>query len=459
MSLSYLNIAGQFQFNCRCTQCRRAVECVDVRFVVRDNPAYAIISDRLPLSAPSCGCSTVISCLQLRPASASPMFAQRYIGQTHGGLPGRHAGGKACIRIRCQNITRTATVAAQATIQAETSGRPAGRGQTSFHHGITYVCYEGNSFYVKFNNSGARVLVDPWLVGDLQFFEQGWLYTGRKRGCGGSSGVAIDVDQVAADTDAILISQWVDDHTHVPTLTRLPKHIPIVAQPEAAQRIKPLGFKHVTTISPGQTLQLCDGKLQVRATAGALVGPPWSARQNGYILRRWYTCKQQHPASTLLSTFQSMVNGDCGLGLQFIMCHKGRQAQVPCFMLYAQQEQGVETPASLYYEPHCDFDAKSLQGLGPVDVVVSPVQGVLLGGYPLLKGDTNLISLLKLLRPKVLVPLLNADLDQEGQLASLMLVKGSSAAADIRQQLAASGLADTKLEYPGPPGESLALAL
>eukprot|EP00879_Flechtneria_rotunda_P010976 GHRR01011469.1.p1 GENE.GHRR01011469.1~~GHRR01011469.1.p1 ORF type:complete len:169 (+),score=17.20 GHRR01011469.1:29-535(+) len=154
MSLSYLNIAGQFQFNCRCTQCRRAVECVDVRFVVRDNPAYAIISDRLPLSAPSCGCSTVISCLQLRPASASPMFAQRYIGQTHGGLPGRHAGGKACIRIRCQNITRTATVAAQATIQAETSGRPAGRGQTSFHHGITYVCYEGNSFYVKFNNSG-----------------------------------------------------------------------------------------------------------------------------------------------------------------------------------------------------------------------------------------------------------------------------------------------------------------
>eukprot|EP00879_Flechtneria_rotunda_P017516 GHRR01018365.1.p1 GENE.GHRR01018365.1~~GHRR01018365.1.p1 ORF type:complete len:172 (+),score=32.94 GHRR01018365.1:1372-1887(+) len=97
-------------------------------------------------------------------------------------------------------------------------------------------------------------------------------------------------------------------------------------------------------------------------------------------VQRWYTCKQQHPASTLLSTFQSMVNGDCGLGLQFIMCHKGRQAQVPCFMLYAQQEQGVETPASLYYEPHCDFDAKSLQGLGPVDVVVSPVQGVLLGG-------------------------------------------------------------------------------
>jgi len=49
--------------------------------------------------------------------------------------------------------------------------------------------------------------VDPWLVGDLQFFEQGWLYTGKKRGFGSRSGVNIDVQEVAADTDVILISQ------------------------------------------------------------------------------------------------------------------------------------------------------------------------------------------------------------------------------------------------------------
>lgn len=71
----------------------------------------------------------------------------------------------------------------------------------------------------------------------------------------------------------------------MPTLSRLPRHIPIVAQPEAAERIRPLGFSSLTTISPGQTMQLCGGKLQLRATAGALVGPPWSARQNGYVLR------------------------------------------------------------------------------------------------------------------------------------------------------------------------------
>jgi hypothetical protein len=59
--------------------------------------------------------------------------------------------------------------------------------------------------------------------------------------------------------------------------------------------------------------------------------------------------------------------------------------------------------------------------------------------YPLLKGDTDLLKLLKLLQPKVLVPLLNADLDQEGKLTSLMSVRGSSLAADVRQQLAAAG--------------------
>jgi hypothetical protein len=59
--------------------------------------------------------------------------------------------------------------------------------------------------------------------------------------------------------------------------------------------------------------------------------------------------------------------------------------------------------------------------------------------YPLLKGDTDLLKLLKLLQPKVLVPLLNADLDQEGKLTALMSVRGSSIAADVRRQLAAAG--------------------
>lgn len=62
-----------------------------------------------------------------------------------------------------------------ATSQPSTSGvRP----PSTFGHGITYTSYEGNSFAVKFNTTGVRVLVDPWLQGDLVFAEQTWLYKG-----------------------------------------------------------------------------------------------------------------------------------------------------------------------------------------------------------------------------------------------------------------------------------------
>lgn len=50
--------------------------------------------------------------------------------------------------------------------------------------------------------------------------------------------------------------------------------------------------------------------------AGALVGPPWSKRQNGYVMR-----------------------------------------------------EGTPQPASLYYEPHCDFDESSVRAVGKVDMV------------------------------------------------------------------------------------------
>jgi hypothetical protein len=68
------------------------------------------------------------------------------------------------------------------------------------------------------------------------------------------------------------------------------------------------------------------------------------------------------------------------------MCLRSHQlgARVGCacdVLCVVLQEQGVdEAPASLYYEPHCDFDQSSVAKVGPVDVVVSPVQSVLLGG-------------------------------------------------------------------------------
>jgi hypothetical protein len=64
------------------------------------------------------------------------------------------------------------------------------------------------------------------------------------------------------------------------------------------------------------------------ATSGALVGPPWSQRENGFILRE---------------------GGGGGGGV------------------------------SVYYEPHCSFDARALQQEPPVDIVISPGAQVNIG--------------------------------------------------------------------------------
>lgn len=301
------------------------------------------------------------------------------------------------------SLRRTARLAVAAQLPGQQQAQQgADQHSRTFHEGVTMTAYEGNSFAIKFNQCGARVLVDPWLVQDLTFFDQGWAYTGRKRVLGPGR---LNVNEIAGETDVILLSQYLDDHTHMPTLSRLPKNLPVIAQPEAAARIAPLGFTDVRTIAPGQQLEACGGRLRVRATAGALVGPPWSARQNGFVV----------------------------------------------------EEVGVQRPARLYYEPHCDFDESSVRSVGRVDVVVSPVLDVLLGGYPLVKGEQELVKLLRLLRPAVLVPLLNAELDEEGSLVSLMSKRGDIQA--LRDTLAKAGLGDVDVDMPAPPGEAFAIAL
>lgn len=47
-------------------------------------------------------------------------------------------------------------------------------------------------------------MVDPWLVQDLTFFDQGWAYTGKKKVLGPGR---LNVSDVASETDLILLSQ------------------------------------------------------------------------------------------------------------------------------------------------------------------------------------------------------------------------------------------------------------
>lgn len=92
------------------------------------------------------------------------------------------------------------------------------------------------------------MLVDPWLVGTLSFGEQTWLLESSKY-------LPPSVDVALEGVDAILLSQSLDDHTHVPTLKALPKSVPIIAQPDAAQVAIDLGFTSVRALDHGEQVR------------------------------------------------------------------------------------------------------------------------------------------------------------------------------------------------------------
>ena len=74
-----------------------------------------------------------------------------------------------------------------------------------------------------------------------------------------------------------------------------------------------------------------------------------------------------------------------------------------------------------------------------------------------LQGDTNLARLLQLTSPTVYVPLLNTELNESGALTPLMSERGEVEA--LQQSLAERGVTGVDVDFPAPPGESLAIAL
>lgn len=71
--------------------------------------------------------------------------------------------GRGC---RCPFRSRSSTVrsCAHPMAQPASSVEYVGSGKT-FHHGITYITYEGNTFWVKFNNSGTMTLASSISIG------------------------------------------------------------------------------------------------------------------------------------------------------------------------------------------------------------------------------------------------------------------------------------------------------
>jgi L-ascorbate metabolism protein UlaG (beta-lactamase superfamily) len=133
---------------------------------------------------------------------------------------------------------------------------------------LTYL--DSNSWLIEFEDK--KILLDPWLVGDLVFGNLPWLFKGKKN----------QLHPIPENIDLILLSQGLEDHAHPPTLKQLDRHIPVVASPNATRVVQELGYTQVTTLDHGKTFVFQEA-IEIRAIPGSSIGP--TLVENGYILK------------------------------------------------------------------------------------------------------------------------------------------------------------------------------
>ena len=267
---------------------------------------------------------------------------------------------------------------------------------------LTYL--EINGFVLSTN--GLTILIDPILEGPLDFGIPEF-YTAKKRNL-----PPTDLIDALPPIDCILLTQGLDDHAHVRTLTKLASDarfdaVPIVAAPSAEAALEASGMlrpsnvrflRHGERTTVGSLTTLESTTIDIRATAGALVGPPWQTRENGYILR---------PSD-------SSTTGKIG--------------------------------PSVYIEPHVEFQEQELKREAPVDVVITPIVGQRLRflDFDLVYGPEQAVRLVNILRPKVVIPMMNANVDDSGIASNLVSQNGK--VKDFYQRLEKSQAAGTKIQ-------------
>ncbi|MGD1899996.1 MAG: MBL fold metallo-hydrolase [Phormidesmis sp.] len=129
--------------------------------------------------------------------------------------------------------------------------------------------FDANSWLIESANT--RVLVDPWLIGDLVFADSPWLVRGFRP-------QSIDIPP---NIDLLLLSQGLADHAHPETLKAIDKSIPVIASPDGAKVARSLGFQSVQSIDHGEKLDW-EQKIAVEAFVGAPVG--MTKKENAYVL-------------------------------------------------------------------------------------------------------------------------------------------------------------------------------
>ncbi len=274
---------------------------------------------------------------------------------------------------------------------------------------LTYL--EINGFLMTI--AGVTILIDPILEGSLDFGIPD-VYTAKKKNLS-----SLSLCDSLPPIDCILITQGLDDHAHVRTLKKLAAdssfdHVPIVAPLSARSALEISGLLRPsnvrflqhgrqTTIGPtnGES-NTGAGTIQIKATSGALVGPPWQTRENGYTIR-----------SIVSSSLEARLLGP-----------------------------------SVYIEPHVEFNIPELQKEAPIDVVITPIVGQRLPILDLVYGPEKAVTLIETLRPKVIVPMPNSNIDQSGPAALFVSTNGSE--SDFFRLLKKSKVAGTKVQELKP---------
>lgn len=113
-----------------------------------------------------------------------------------------------------------------------------------------------------------KILIDPWLTGELVFPPGPWLIKGRL-------GKNIDVP---IGITLILLTQGLADHCHRPSLEILSRSIPVLGSPSAAKVVRDIGFESVFELRPGEVKFFDD--LKIEASEGA----PVPNIENGYLI-------------------------------------------------------------------------------------------------------------------------------------------------------------------------------
>lgn len=220
-----------------------------------------------------------------------------------------------------------------------------------------------------------NILLDP-VMSQLDFGIP-LLYAGNKRIIDGPR----ELYKLAEKSDFVLISQGFDDHAHRPTLSKLAQIAPTmkyVVAPAAKPILESCGIQsqYITTIKPGEKKVFKKRKtsMEILATNGALLGPPWQQKENGYIVR---------PT-------------------------KDSEAIFPSF----------------YYEPHCMYDENEVKQYS-VEAVITPVVSQELPAYTLVAGGEKALKLAQLMNAKYILPMANGNLEQSGILSSIINAVGS----------------------------------